>query len=69
MGMWGSGWLLAARVHDSFGIITSHAEDFATQSYQVWEQTDPDQLPTYAYTADIFPEHPHFPYGADVEPD
>jgi len=60
---------LAAWFVGDFLLLTCYENYPVTGFYQLWEYSDPDQLPFTVFNVPIPAAHPHFPFGLDVEAD
>jgi hypothetical protein len=67
--MVGSGWELAAReLGIGVPVYVVKNSNFPGM-VELWKVTAPGQLPTFVIRSPIPVAHPHFPYGANVQPD
>jgi len=68
-GMWGSGWELAARIIPNPTLCYERLLVSERGDPRIYCVPGPGQLPAFPFVPDIPPEHPHFPWGFEVEPD
>jgi len=68
-GMWGSDWLMCARVLNPapyYEVFVVNRGDGISWEYYT---TGPGQIPSYGSSVSPPPWAPHFPYGVAVHPD
>jgi len=69
MWMSDSHWRLAARILEDPNFVVVARMVFPNPRYEVWDVSDPSQLPLFVGDFAILSTAPHFPYGWEVEPD